>query len=122
MNLIEIFTILIAHFLGDYILQSDYDAQNKSKFFHALLSHTVCYLIPFTFLGTIYSEIKGFNLAVYYFVGITFIVHTIQDYFTSRLNSKLHSEDKRHLFFISLGFDQLAHYVQLFLTYYLLFK
>jgi hypothetical protein len=54
------------------------------------------------------------------FVLITFIAHTITDYFTSRLNSKLWQQGKVHNFFISVGFDQVLHYIQLFTTYYLL--
>jgi hypothetical protein len=51
---------------------------------------------------------------------ITFIFHTITDYFTSRLNSKLWKKGDVHNFFVSIGFDQVLHYVQLFLTYKLL--
>lgn len=63
---------------------------------------------------------KGDVFSSAYFWLITFIAHTITDYFTSRLNSKLWSEGKVHNFFVSVGFDQVLHYVQLFTTYYLL--
>lgn len=60
------------------------------------------------------------NYNMYWFVPITFIFHTITDYFTNRLNSKLWAKGDVHNFFVSVGFDQCLHYVQLFLTYYLL--
>ncbi len=56
-----------------------------------------------------------------YFCMITLITHTITDYFTSRLNSKLWAGGKVHYFFVSVGFDQVLHYGQLFLTYHYLF-
>ena len=54
------------------------------------------------------------------FVLITFICHTITDYFTSRLNSKLWQKGEVHYFFVAIGGDQILHYIQLFLTYQLL--
>jgi hypothetical protein len=51
---------------------------------------------------------------------ITFIAHTITDYFTSRLNAKLWAKGNVHNFFVSIGFDQYLHYLQLFITYSLL--
>jgi hypothetical protein len=54
------------------------------------------------------------------FVWITFLSHTIQDYFTSRLNSRLWAKGDTHNFFVSIGWDQVLHYTQLLLTYYYL--
>lgn len=50
----------------------------------------------------------------------TLVCHTITDYFTSRLNTKLYKANKIHEFFVSIGFDQILHYVQLFGLYLLL--
>lgn len=115
LNLIEIFSIIIIHFIGDFVLQTDKQAKGKSKNWNDLLSHTVtyslCWIIPAILM-------LGYNGAI--FVIVTLVAHTITDYFTSRLNSKLWSEGKVHYFFISIGFDQVLHYIQLFLTYYLL--
>ena len=63
---------------------------------------------------------EWYVLNTLFFVGITFVCHTITDYFTSRLNSKLWAKGDVHNFFVSVGFDQVLHYVQLFLTYQLL--
>ena len=63
----------------------------------------------------------GYPLSfAWYFVIITFICHTVTDYFTSRLNSKLWAKGDVHNFFVSVGFDQVLHYAQLFLTYKIL--
>lgn len=128
MSLTEIFAILIIHWIADFVLQTDKQAKGKSKNWIDLLSHTFNYslvwCIPFVILGLIgYKHYDfGFEQELVWFPLITFIFHTITDYYTSRLNSKLWSEGKVHNFFISVGFDQVLHYVQLFTTYWLLTK
>lgn len=124
MNLIEIFSILLIHWIADFVLQTDKQAKGKSKNWSDLLSHTGIYsliwLIPSLIMFFNQTEL-GIIKAVS-FVLITFICHTITDYFTSRLNSKLWAKGQIHNFFVSVGFDQVLHYIQLFLTYYLLVK
>ena len=123
MNLIEIFSILIIHWIADFVLQTDKQAKGKSKNWGDLLSHTLSYSMVWLTVGTWFVL---FTLATYTpwnltkFIFITFVAHTITDYFTSRLNSRLWAEGKVHYFFVSIGFDQVLHYVQLFTTYYYL--
>jgi len=148
LTLTEIFLILIIHWIADFVLQTDKQAKGKSKNWWDLLSHTIIYTFvwwtPIMILLIFYSNTLPITgTQVFGFLGITFIAHTITDYFTSRLNSKLwyqatfwqNSFNKEkygeaycnsitgkytHYFFVSVGFDQILHYVQLFLTYYLL--
>lgn len=116
MNLIEIFSIILIHWFADFVLQTDKQAKGKSKNWLDLLQHTVNYSLVFLFISFfILPELNP----IWFFL-ITFTCHTITDYFTSRLNSKLWSEGKVHNFFVSIGFDQVLHYVQLFTTYYYL--
>lgn len=122
LSLTEIFTILIVHFVADFIFQTDQQAKAKSKNWKDLLSHTGIYsliwLIPSLIIFFNQSEIGIIKSLL--FVLMTFICHTITDYFTSRLNSKLWAKGDVHNFFVSIGFDQILHYIQLFLTYYYL--
>jgi len=129
MNLIEIFSILTIHWFADFVLQTDKQAKGKSKNWNDLLSHTFIYSSFWYAIGVglvignfsfEYWNYNEFDLTK--FVIITFIFHTITDYFTSRLNSKLWENGKIHNFFVSIGFDQLLHYIQLFLTYWILTK
>lgn len=119
-----VLAIILIHWLADFVLQTDKQAKGKSKNWTDLLSHTGIYsliwLIPSLIIFFNQSEI-GIIKALS-FILITFVCHTITDYFTSRLNSKLWSEGKVHNFFVSVGFDQVLHYVQLLLTYYILTK
>ena len=128
MNLIEIFSILLIHWFADFVMQTDKQAKGKSSNWNDLISHTLTYsliwFIPLyivIFSGYTREEV-GWSQWMLLFIPITFIFHTITDYFTSRLNSRLWSEGKVHNFFVSVGFDQVLHYIQLFLTYYLLVK
>lgn len=130
-NIYIVLTILFIHWVTDFLCQTDWQAQNKSKNWKALISHTFTYSVMWVvtsyFLMLIYLFITRNTVTInnnlfYYFIPITFIVHTITDYFTSRLNSKLWKEQKVHWFFVSIGFDQLLHFTQLLLTYYYLTK
>lgn len=124
MNLIEIFSIILIHWFADFVLQTDKQAKGKSKNWDDLLIHvwtySMCWFIVGAFIQTFNSGTFFTKGAVTLFFLTTFITHTIIDYFTSRLNSKLWSEGKVHMFFVSVGFDQVLHYIQLFTTYYLL--
>jgi len=93
---------------------------NKSKNPTALLSHTGVYsglwVLPVIIGGCIF----GYSPLMIWFPVITFIAHTITDFFTSRINSSLWKMGKVHYFFVSVGFDQFLHFAQLFLTYWFL--
>ena len=127
LNFSEIFTIILVHWVADFVFQTHWQATNKSKNNRALTYHVGTYSLswilpmgllfyvgPFSLIGGVF-----FGLA---FSCITFICHWITDYFTSRLNSKLWAKGDVHNFFVSVGADQCLHYFQLFLTYYFLKK
>ncbi len=122
----EAFFLLFVHWIADFVLQTDKQAKGKSKNWSDLLSHTMSYsLVWFPFIIA-WLYFNGYDVlkstSIFTFITITFFAHTITDYFTSRLNSKLWAEGKVHYFFVSIGFDQLLHYAQLFLTYNYLFQ
>ena len=124
------FIIIVIHFIADFICQDEKWAIGKSKSWSCLLSHTFTYsciwLFPIVFLFP--RDWTAFNYVVnsFLFVIITFIAHTITDYFTSRVTSKLYAKGKFGSsipnlgFFSMIGFDQVLHYAQLFLTFHLL--
>lgn len=107
--------LLFTHWVADFIFQTNWEATNKSKNNIALLSHTTKYsiimLLPVIFNLTFTLE----DIAAFWVV--TFFCHTITDFFTSRINSKLWAKQDVHNFFVSIGFDQFLHALQLGLTY-----
>ncbi len=120
-NFLSVLCILFIHWVADFVFQTDEQARGKSKSWKFLTAHTLTYTacwIPFLYLIKSYYYIEGVN-ALGLFIPITFICHTVQDYLTSRLNSKLWSEGRTHMFFVSVGFDQFLHFVQLLITFQL---
>lgn len=124
-NIWVVLAILGIHWIADFILQTDKQAKGKSKNWSDLLAHTSIYTVSFFLFYIIYYNFQtpvgnGFNERMMWFFPITFICHTATDYFTSRINSQLWKQQRTHDFFVSVGFDQLCHFVQLLLTYQLL--
>lgn len=140
MTLTEIFVILFIHWVADFIFQDEKWALGKSKNWGDLLLHTLTYSFIWFIVGIIYffNNADFVNLGLHnddlfvrcviIFPIITFIAHTITDYFTSRIVSKKFAKGEygsaipNFGAFTIIGFDQLLHYVQLFYTYYWLFK
>src|SRR3990167_1894759 len=121
-------TILVLHFVADFVLQSDWQALNKSKLASALLTHTGLYALCFL-------PFYGLNFAL-----VKYSTHTVTDYITSQVTARLwflkpvgrkriiaeaYPEqqaymvipNKRHWFFVAIGADQLIHYLTLWYTY-----
>jgi hypothetical protein len=115
MTLLEIFSILLIHWVADFVFQTHNQAIGKSKNWNALLAHTSTYSL----VWMIPAALVIGKMAIV-FVGITFIAHTITDYFTSRWVKISFDKQDFHNGFVKIGLDQILHYIQLFLTYYLL--
>lgn len=114
------------HWFADFVLQTHEQAVNKSKSFSYLLDHTVTYSVswwaPMTIIFWWHSNfIFGIWLGMLFMI-ITFLLHTLTDYFTSKLNARLWKEERTHDFFVAVGFDQVLHYIQLFVTYKILIE
>lgn len=104
MTIIEtIILILGIHFISDFILQTDWMAQNKSKSNKALAVHVFVYHLPFYFFGWKFALT---NMAL----------HASVDFVTSRITSRLWQQKKVHWFFVVIGLDQYIHSVCLILT------
>ena len=117
--------VVFAHFIGDFVLQSNRLGVGKSKSNFLLLQHiaivTAC-LLPF---GLWFALANG-------------ACHFVTDYVTSRMTSKLWfidvkpfemypgtftvklDEKKRHNFFVVIGADQVLHYIVYAVTWRLL--
>lgn len=126
-NIYILFGILIIHWFADFFLQTDQMATNKSTSNYWLTKHVLTYTAVWFISMLIYcAYLDGFNWTqrgvnlVFIFPIVTFICHWITDYFTSRLNTSLHKKGDIHNFFVSIGADQVYHYVQLVITFQLL--
>lgn len=121
---IVIFLVVI-HWVADFIFQAEKWAIGKSSSLKSLLNHTCVYSSLWFFpvwimTGDLYNSIL--------FVAITFIAHTVTDYFTSKVvakkfaNNHYGSPIPNFGAFTMIGFDQVLHYVQLILTWFILFE
>jgi len=117
--------IIAIHFFADFVCQSHDMAINKSKSNYWLTYHVLVYTLV-TFLAWHFCilqppmEFDVTNLAL--FVGLIFSTHWITDYISSRFTSKFFGKGDSHNGFVVVGLDQVAHYIQLFLAYYLFVK
>lgn len=125
MNLIHVFLILTIHWFADFVCQRHKDAVNKSSSNAHLRSHVGEYTSIMSLgLWLSLSIMKSDENLIYFypmitlawFYAITFVVHFCTDYVTSRWSKYLREKEDYHNFFVVIGFDQLLHYVQLFVT------
>lgn len=110
--------VLFIHWVADFVFQHEQWALNKSKYIDSLIMHTSMYGF---ILYLAFIPILGFISALY-FAGINYLLHTIVDYFSSKVVTKRF--ESKYLggpipnfgAFTVIGFDQLLHYCSLFLT------
>lgn len=105
--MLYVLALIWMHFIGDFVFQTDQMAINKSKNNLWLLAHVLAYSSCFALFG-----LK--------FLAITFVCHFVTDWFTSRGTSYLWKRERRHWFFVLIGFDQAIHLTTLLLTFQIL--
>lgn len=103
MNIGILFAIIWLHFLGDFVLQTDEMAMNKSKSNRWLSLHVFVYLAPMMILGLKFAFVNA-------------IFHWLVDWVTSRMTSKLWAQKRQHEFFVVIGLDQAIHLTTLIFT------
>lgn len=136
-----VYVLLVAHFVADFIFQSDWMALNKSKRWDALAVHVAVYAMVLGLVTAVSCAVvlgmplpPDHGFAKFYYINAG--AHFVQDAITSRITSRLwfirlgendwgrdgwthHAAfdiGNRHWFFVAIGADQLLHYVTLFVT------
>lgn len=121
-----ILIVLFGHFIADFIVQTDWQAKNKSKNLEALSRHILSYTVCMTVLVLVAADsmqLKYTPYLIWLFAVITLASHFITDFFTSKFNAKMWAAQKYKLFWTGIRFDQFLHATQLILTsYYCFFK
>lgn len=113
--LYQILALLVVHWVADFVLQTDWQAKNKSKNNEALFRHVLVYTYCLTIAAPfIFSTAPVVTGLLWLFVNS--VAHFATDWRTSRWTSKLWSEGRVHDFFVVVGFDQLIHYSTLLLS------
>ena len=108
--------VIFAHWVADFVCQTHWQASNKSKNWNALTRHVASYMAVMGALCAPIFMLRGVTVYWVAFVVITFAAHFVTDAITSRITSRLYAKGDWHNFFVVVGFDQVLHYTQLFLT------
>jgi hypothetical protein len=127
------FLIVLIHWIADFVFQAEEWANNKSKNNIALYKHVITYstlwLLPICLMLGIerpHETTEWYVYSTLIFFVLTFCCHFITDYITSRIVSKKFANEEYGSpipntgAFTVIGFDQVLHYAQLFLTFHLL--
>ena len=99
--------MILAHFIGDYVLQTRFLAVTKGKEWYNMLVHCILYTGS---VGTVL--IIRTNLLPYYGLALLFISHWLIDTWKCRqleIDSSCEDTDKRAYLYI----DQLSHFMVL---------
>lgn len=102
--------ILLLHWVADFLLQTDKMALGKSSSLKWLGYHTGVYTLTLA-VGTLHPLFALIN-------GLT---HFCIDFVTSKINKDLWERNRRHTFFVMIGFDQFLHTAILLLTLKMMF-
>lgn len=127
------FIIVVIHYIADFIFQAEEWANNKSKNNIALFNHVLTYSTIWLFASCLllgyarpHETTEWYVYSSLLFFILTFLSHFITDYITSRIVSKRFADNYYGSpipnlgAFSIIGLDQVLHYGQLFLTFYLL--
>lgn len=121
-------SLMFGHWFADFVCQTRWMAENKSKSFKALSAHVLVYSLVITFYmwyreffvigiqrltgtGTLTEHVPAINF-LWFFLA-TFATHWITDAITSRITSFFHKKGNTKAFFTTIGFDQYLHFIAL---------
>lgn len=116
----QFLALLATHWIADFVLQTHWQASNKSKRGDALALHVLTYsaVLLVGSIAIFGTDLAGKAIA---FTALNGALHFITDYFTSRASSRFYAKQDWHNFFVVIGFDQLIHQITLAGTMMLFF-
>lgn len=117
----QFLALLAVHWVADFVLQTHWQASNKSKRLDALAKHVGTYTLVLC-AGTLFIFPDQQNgMEVLLFTLANGALHFVTDYFTSCWSAKLYAKQDWHNFFVVIGFDQLIHQATLAVTMLVIF-
>ena len=134
-NYSTLIAIFLIHWIADFIFQSHNMAINKSKSNYWLTLHVGTYSF-LTLISWIWIVPTKHSTNYLFFFLFVFATHWITDFITSRISGYYFKKNDynfsarkptnlfvgvcQHNGFVTIGFDQILHYLQLLLAYYFL--
>lgn len=107
----------MVHFLADFCLQTNKQAEQKSTDEEQLKWHVATYSGVWLFMS--YCLLGKVALSIIFAV-VTFFCHYVTDYFSSRIGKPYWEKKDYHNGFVIVGVDQFLHYIQLIGLYVIL--
>ena len=83
----QFLALLAVHWIADFVLQTHWQAQNKSKRLDALAQHVAVYTSALLFAVPFIAPQAGYRMWLA-FILVNGAMHFVTDYFTSRWSSK----------------------------------
>ncbi len=108
----QLVVLLATHWVGDFVLQTNFQASNKNKRLDALSLHVATYTAVLFVAAIILFGV----MSAITFAAVNGAFHFGTDYITSRASSKFWAEQNWRPFFVMIGFDQLIHQATLAAT------
>jgi hypothetical protein len=117
-----IFVVMLAHWLADFVMQTDEMAKKKSTSPYWLSRHIFSYSTSMALsLILFWVFLWDFTLIqLIVWVVINAGLHGLVDQYTSRMTAELHRRGDIHGFFVVVGLDQFIHLVCLLGTFQLM--
>lgn len=110
----QFYLVMFAHWMGDFVLQTEWMAINKSKLWRALTAHVAMYSAVLAVLA--FALAPSWQVALQ-FIGVNAALHFVTDAVTSRVSSYFWDKNDLRFFFVTLGLDQFLHFVALYATW-----
>jgi len=123
-NIYIISIMLLGHWFGDFVLQSNELALKKHKTLNDLALHSFDYSAVFLVIGLLFTQLGlfGFNLiGTFLFFGATFLLHALVDHTMSKIGYDSLNKSRQNEFLGFLILDQSIHLILLWFTFVLIF-
>lgn len=105
--------VMFLHWFGDFVCQTRWMADNKSKNLIVLTLHVLTYSVVLA-VGLIIF--RGSVNNIFKFAIVNFCLHWMTDIITSQFTKHFYAKQDYHKFFATIGFDQLMHQIFLLFT------
>jgi len=111
--MMSLYAMFVAHWLGDFVLQHRWLAENKSKNIVALLLHVSIYTLVLCLAMAQFFPLE----AILIFGLVNAATHGSIDSITSKITNYFWKKQWIACFWWTIGFDQMLHTCILLLTY-----
>jgi hypothetical protein len=108
--------IFFAHYISDFILQTEWMATTKSKSLKPLAAHITVYTGSLIAFGSLFTLVSVPFSTVVSFCLLNGILHMATDFCTSKVSSWAFENKRISLFWAVIGFDQFVHIATFILT------